>query len=85
MLTLASMHVIRDTRDPFYTSLKAGEYNRVKPDGMPCDEAIHDGCRSGLSKKARLAMGLTITIVGLIVLGLLGWYLYLVKKNHQKY
>ena len=31
------MHVMNDTADPFYTSLRAGEYTASKPSGHPCD------------------------------------------------
>jgi len=44
MLTLAAMHVLNDTVDPFYTSLKAGAYDSKKPQGMPCDGAYTEGC-----------------------------------------
>jgi len=33
MLTLAAMHVLNDTSDPFFTSLQAGEYEKKKPKG----------------------------------------------------
>lgn len=84
MLTLAVMHVLGDTKDPFYTSLEAGAYDKVKPKGMPCDAAITEGCNDHqLSKKATLAMALVITIVGLIIAGLSAYYIYLVRRNKQ--
>lgn len=82
MLTLASMHVMSDTSDPFYTTLQAGAYAKVKPKGQPCDSAIQDGCTPArLSKKAQLAMAVVITVVGLVVVGLSVWYILLVRKS----
>jgi len=84
MLTLAAMHVMGDSKDPFYTSLAAGAYDKVKPKGRPCDSAITDGCTGGhLSKKATLAMAITITVVGLIVIGLSAWYIILLMKSRR--
>ncbi|KAF4619366.1 hypothetical protein D9613_005368 [Agrocybe pediades] len=84
MLTLAAIHVMGDSKDPFYTSLAAGAYDKVKPKGRPCDSAITDGCVGGrLSKKATLAMAITITVIGLIVIGLSAWYIILLMKSRR--
>ncbi|PPQ99044.1 hypothetical protein CVT24_003604 [Panaeolus cyanescens] len=84
MLTLAAMHVLGDTTDPYYTSLEAGAYDKVKPKGLPCDAAITEGCNDHrLSKKATLAMALVITIVGLVIFALSAYYIYLVRRNRQ--
>lgn len=81
MLTLAAMHTVDDTKDPYYTTLKAGAYDEVKPKGQPCDSAIQDGCQGHpLSKKATLAMAIVLTIVGLVVIGLSAWYLILLFR-----
>jgi endoglucanase len=81
MLTLAAMHTVADTKDPYYTALKAGAYEEVKPKGQPCDSAIQDGCQGHrLSKKATLAMAIVLTIVGLVVIGLSTWYLILLFR-----
>jgi endoglucanase len=70
------MHVMNDTNDPFYTSLKAGAYDKVKPSGQPCDAAISDGCSGHkLSKAAIIALAVVLSVVGLLILGLLAWYL----------
>ncbi|KAJ7276266.1 9 glycosyl hydrolase [Mycena haematopus] len=75
MLTLAAMHVMNDTNDPFFTPLQAGAYAKVKPSGQPCDAAISDGCsHHKLSKGAVIALAVVLTVVGLIILGLLIWY-----------
>ena len=82
MLTLAAMHVLSDTRDPFFTSLEAGAYNRVKPSGLPCDAVFDEGCNNPhLSKKATLALALVITIVGLVLVGLSTWYIILLIRR----
>ncbi len=84
MLTLAAMHVLGDTKDPFFTSLQAGAYDAVKPKGAPCDSAITDGCHgNGLSKKATLALAIILSVVGLVVVGLSAWYIILlVRPSH---
>ncbi|KAF5321674.1 hypothetical protein D9619_000754 [Psilocybe cf. subviscida] len=84
MLTLAAMHVSTVTEDPYFTRLAAGAYDKVRPKGSPCDAAIDDGCHAGrLSKKATLAMAVTLTVVGLVIVGLSAWYLILlVRPSH---
>ncbi|KAJ7047503.1 glycoside hydrolase family 9 protein [Mycena alexandri] len=75
MLTLAAMHVLNDTSDPFFTSLQAGAYDKVRPSGQPCDDAISDGCSGPkLSKSAIIALAVILGVVGLIILGLIIWY-----------
>jgi endoglucanase len=82
MLTLAAMHVLSDTSDPFFTLLQAGAYDKVKPTGLPCDAVFDDGCDNPhLSKKATLAMALIITIVGLVIVGLATWYIVLLIRK----
>ncbi|EAU84918.1 9 glycosyl hydrolase [Coprinopsis cinerea okayama7 len=82
LLTLTAMHVVAGTEDPFYTSLKEGAYEKVKPDGLPCDAAIEEGCKGPkLSKKAQIAMGVTLTIVCLVVFGLSGYWIWLVQRR----
>ncbi|KAG6854996.1 hypothetical protein C0991_005925 [Blastosporella zonata] len=77
MLTLAAMHVMNDTTDPFFTSLRVGAYETVRPKGQPCDAAFPAACAEPeLSKGAKIAMGVTITVVGLIIAGLLMWYFH---------
>lgn len=68
MLTLAAMNVVSNSQDPYYTKLKAGEYLKHKPSGHPCDSAFH--CAQKLSKGAKIAIGLIVTVVGLINIGL---------------
>lgn len=82
MLTLAAVQVLNETSDPFYTSLQAGVYDKVKPKGKPCDAAIQDGCVGGhLNNPATIAMAVSIGIVGIIVVGLSIYYLLRVRKN----
>ncbi|KAK7470799.1 hypothetical protein VKT23_002217 [Stygiomarasmius scandens] len=85
MLTLAAMHVLNDTNDPFYTSLQAGAYAQVKPQGRPCDDAIQDGCSGpGLSTGAKVAIAVVISVVGLVIFGLLAWYIWTVRSRRTK-
>lgn len=79
MLTLAAMSVVGETKDPYFTSLQAGAYDKVKPKGKPCDSAFKEGCVGPrLSKKATVALAIVITFVGLIIIGLSLWYILLV-------
>ncbi|KAJ6599199.1 glycoside hydrolase family 9 protein [Mycena vulgaris] len=82
MLTLAAMHVINDTNDPFFTSLQAGAYEKVRPSGQPCDAAISAGCGGPtLPKGALIAMAVIISVVGAIILGLTLWYLWILIRK----
>jgi len=82
MLTLAAAQVINQTSDPFYTSLQAGAYDKVKPQGKPCDAAVQDGCVGGhLTSAATIAMAVSIGVVAIIVIGLSIYYFWRVRKN----
>ncbi|KNZ73828.1 Endoglucanase E-4 [Termitomyces sp. J132] len=77
LLTLAAMHVVNDTTDPFFTSLEIGAYGKVQPKGQPCDSAFPRACAGPqLSRGGKIAMAMMITIVGLFISSLLAWYLY---------
>jgi len=85
MLTLAVMHALNDSNDPFFTSLPAGEYNKRRPQGQPCDAAIQTGCGgSGLSNGAKIAIAVVVTVVGLLIIGLTTWYLCLLRSRKRK-
>ncbi|TFK43386.1 9 glycosyl hydrolase [Crucibulum laeve] len=82
MLTLTAMHVISDSSDPFYTSLKAGAYEKVKPQGLPCDPVFPKACVGPqLSKGGKIAMALVLAITGLIIIGLSVWYFILAGRR----
>jgi len=82
MLTLAAMHVKNDNTDPFFTSLAAGEYDKVRPKSRPCDQAIQDGCAGPqLPLVGKIVMGVVLGVVGLILVGLLGTYIMAIRKN----
>ncbi|KAN0126633.1 glycoside hydrolase family 9 protein [Russula decolorans] len=72
MLTLAAMHVLNDTSDPFFTRLQAGAFAAKKPSGNPCDAAFQ--CHSGLSKGTKVALGVTLSVVGCAVIAAGIWY-----------
>lgn len=73
MLTLAAMHVLNDTSDPFFTRLQAGAFAAKKPNGNPCDAAFR--CHSsGLSRGTKIALGVTLSIVGCAVIAAGIWY-----------
>ncbi|KAH9960515.1 glycoside hydrolase family 9 protein [Russula dissimulans] len=86
MLTLAAMHALNDSSDPYFTRLQAGAFAAVKPSGTPCDAAFP--CQSshahGLSKGAQAALGVGLSIVGVaIVAGT--WYYYRLKNRPTLY
>ncbi|RDB22862.1 Endoglucanase E-4 [Hypsizygus marmoreus] len=81
MLTLAAMHVLNDTNDPFYTSLEVGAYEKVRPKGHPCDPVFPEACAPTLSKGAKIAMGIVVTVVGLVIAGLLAWYFRVLRSG----
>ncbi len=72
MLTLTAMHVLNDTSDPFFTRLQAGAFAAKKPSGNPCDAAFH--CHAGLSTGAKVALGVTLSIVGCTIIAAGIWY-----------
>ncbi|KAF5333071.1 hypothetical protein D9611_002374 [Ephemerocybe angulata] len=85
LLTLAAMHTLADSKDPFYTTLQAGEYDKVKPDGLPCDAAFPQGCKGpALSKGGKIAMAVVIVVASLIVLGLSAYYVFLLIRNAKE-
>ncbi|KAF9008918.1 9 glycosyl hydrolase [Cyathus striatus] len=82
MLTLTAMYVLNDRSDPFYTSLEAGAYEKVKPRGFPCDAVFREGCAGPqMSTGGKIAMAVVIIIVGLVVFGLLTYYFILVARK----
>lgn len=82
MLTLAAVHVMNDTSDPFFTSLKAGEYDKVRPEGTPCDAVFPDSCGGPqLSRGGKIAMAVSISVVGLIIVLLLAWWIWLLARS----
>ena len=82
MLTLAAMHVLNDTSDPFFTRLQAGAFEAKKPSGNPCDAAFpcHSG---GLSTGTKIALGVTLSVVGCVVIAAGIWYY--TRRNGLRY
>lgn len=83
LMALAALHVMNDTQDPFYTSLKAGMFDSVKPSGTPCDDAFPCKSGHGLSKGAKIAIAVVVTVVGLIIFASAG-YLFWRRGQMQK-
>jgi len=84
MLTLAAMHVLNDTSDPFFTSLSAGAYQQNKPSGSPCDAAIPCGGPK-LPKGAKIAMGVILGLTALVIVGLGATWIWFVLGKGAKY
>lgn len=83
MLTLVAMHVLNGTSDPFFTRLQAGAFEAKKPSGNPCDAAFY--ChRGGLSTGAKIALGVTLSIIGCAVIAAGIWY-YTRRKGLHTY
>ncbi|KAJ7179859.1 glycoside hydrolase family 9 protein [Mycena crocata] len=84
LLTLAAMHVMNDTNDPFFTSLQAGAYDKVRPSGQPCDAAFSAGCSgSKLPKAALIALAVILSVVGAVILSLSIWYLWILIRRRK--
>lgn len=84
LLTLAGLHVINDSADPFYKRMQPGLYAAVKPSGTPCDAAFP--ChRNSLSKGAKIAIGVVITVVQLVIIGSLAYMFSLRRQNITRY
>jgi endoglucanase len=84
MLTLAAMHVLNDTSDPFFTRLQAGAFAAKKPSGNPCDAAFQCHNATGLSTGTKAAWGVTLSIVGCAVIAAGIWYYIRCKGLHSK-
>ncbi|KAG9317611.1 glycoside hydrolase family 9 protein [Chiua virens] len=83
MLTLAAMHVLNDSSDPFYTSLQAGAYQSKRPQGMPCDAAYQEGCAGPqMSQAGQIAMGVIVGLAGVVIFSLIGWWGWLVYRGN---
>lgn len=81
MLTLAAFHVMTDTADPFFVSLKNGAYASKKPSGTPCDAAFPCSSGGGLSKGGKVALAVVLSVVGCLIIVLLG---FLYNKRRGK-
>jgi endoglucanase len=83
MLTLAAMHVLNDTSDPFFTRLESGAFAAQKPSGQPCDAVFP--CRSGLSRGTKVALGVVLSIVGLAIIVVGTWYYRRLRGRRYRY
>lgn len=82
MLTLAAMRVLNDSSDPFFTRLQPGAFAALKPSGSPCDAAFNCNSGSGLSKGAKVALGIVLSLIGcMIVAGT--WFYYKRRKGRR--
>jgi endoglucanase len=85
MLTLAAMHVLNDSSDPFFTRLQAGAFPAKKPNGNPCDAAFNCHSGSGLSTGAKVALGVSLSIIGITIVAAGMWYYCRRKARHNIY
>jgi endoglucanase len=76
MLSLAAYNVQNNPQDPFYTSLKAGEYSKKRPEGKPCDAAFPCWGQS-LKMWQQILIGVAVGLTGLIFLALGGYWVWL--------
>ncbi|KAF4602221.1 hypothetical protein EYR40_005426 [Pleurotus pulmonarius] len=90
LLTLSAMSVSNalasvaggENVDPYFTRLKGGEYERVKPTGKPCDAVFPcDSEKTGLGRSGTIAIAVVLSSVGFIILGLLAWYVRTVRNR----
>ncbi|KAJ4467541.1 9 glycosyl hydrolase [Lentinula aciculospora] len=82
MLTLTAMHIVTDDIDPYFTQVGVGANENVKPKGQPCDDAIQDGCSGHrLSVGGEIALGVVLGVTGLVVVGLLVTWLWILRSR----
>ena len=77
MLSLSAYNVLTNPNDPFYTSLQAGAYAERKPSGLPCDAVFNCVPQGSLSDTDKIVIGVIVGIVGLILLVLALYWLWL--------
>jgi len=83
MLTLAAMHVLNDSSDPFFTRLQSGAFAAQKPSGQPCDAVFP--CHSGLSRGTKVALGVVLSLVGLAIIVVGTWYYRRLRERRHRY
>ncbi|KAA1466260.1 glycoside hydrolase family 9 protein [Dentipellis sp. KUC8613] len=85
MLTLAAMQVLSASSDPYFTALQDGAYAKAKPSGTPCDPAFP--CKSGLSRGAKIAIGVVVGVVGsaLVAGAAYATYIWRLRRGNRSY
>ena len=75
--------LVAGSADPYYTQVKAGAYNEVRPAGAPCDAAIQDGCPQGrkLPMAGKIAMGVVISVVGLVIVAVAAYWVHVARST----
>ncbi|KAH9850026.1 Six-hairpin glycosidase [Lenzites betulinus] len=83
LLTLAAQALVRGAGDPYYTTVKAGAYDEVRPSGAPCDAAVQDGCSKsgGLGKGGKIAIGVVVSVVGVLIISLGTYWVWRTRRN----
>ncbi|KAF8076248.1 glycoside hydrolase family 9 protein [Lyophyllum atratum] len=67
-----------DIRSDWPETEVLGAYENVRPKGLPCDPVFPNACAGPqLSKGGKIAMAVSVTVVGLTVFALVAWYIYL--------
>lgn len=84
LLTLAAQALVNGAKDPYYTQVRAGAYDEVRPAGEPCDAAISAGCKhGGMSRKAKIVVAVVVTVVGLVLIGVGGYWLWTARRGRK--
>jgi endoglucanase len=65
---------MNDSSDPFFTHLQAGAFPVKKPNGNLCDAAFNCHSGSGLSTGAKVALGVSLSIIGITIVAAGSWY-----------
>ncbi|KAH8106069.1 family 9 glycosyl hydrolase [Cristinia sonorae] len=85
LLSLVAYTIANETmasQDPWYTRLEVGSYQKVRPKGYPCDAAVRQGCKNrGFSRTGKIVMAVIVTVVGLIVVGMGSYWLFLAYRS----
>lgn len=67
MLTLAAMRVMSDDSDPFYILLRVNAHN--------------DACPRRMTQKDTIVMAVIIIVVGIAIVGLGSYWIYLLRMH----
>jgi endoglucanase len=81
MLSLVAQQAMNNAEDPFFTKLQEGAYDSVRPQGTPCDPVYPCKTGSHLSTGGKIAIAVVVTVVGLAILGGIGYMLWIRRNN----
>jgi len=85
LLTLAAMHVMNDTADPFYTCMGSTTCKPSKPSGGGSDDPVNSSTSSpsssGQATDLKLIIAVAVPLAGLVVTGAIVYALFLCRRR----